>query len=202
MTKNTQPESVGWFSFETGRECFEFLFLSGIYGVIVFTLAHRFHFLNPSPNSPYFDLYIFGWAVCLPAGILLSISMKLLSQKWFDPYSFFCPFLILWNFIFSLYLLQPRWTLRTPDFFCVLLFFPIQWLGIILAKFSRSGLKKYVDLAGWIYPFLAAVFLFWFFSFNRQFIPFWNWGLRDYAVLLSGVLLIHFAISRATSAGS
>jgi hypothetical protein len=182
---------------------FPFLFLSALYGIILFKLSAGF--LSPESETTNLDflLYMAAWFLCIPAGLLLGRLAGLLQKKYFQSAPLFYPILVFLNFLFALLILYPApWGLSPPLLGLIFLLF--QASGIILAKILAQPLPQVFSTTKLSFCLTLAVpllTLLWFSSFAVP-VPWVNlvksWIPLNFLFFLTIIFLFHFTISPAT----
>ena len=138
-------------------------------------------------------MYLFGWVICFPSGIVFAFVQRLWEKRRGQyPHLGIC--VTAAHFCFVLFLFHPRWTLQIRPLLQLGIFLLVHWFGVFVARIKSLQKIPILIFEGRVYYFIMGFFIFWFLNANRKDNPFTGWTLQNYLLFVGVFLVFHFCI--------
>ncbi|HEY5039686.1 MAG TPA: hypothetical protein VIJ93_11490, partial [bacterium] len=191
------------FPFQNERENFEFLFLTGLAGLVLFRLFFSFYFTwIPETKYEDFKAYILGWVFVPMAGWVFTGLLEKFRKKWIGDKPSFYHILALANFILVLFLFHPRWTVPLGCFTRFSLFLFVEFIGLWFAakKKDKPG-SSLTGLGDPYYFWMMGLAVAWLFNIKADLGGVVIKHPLNYLILIGGFCAFHLGIPKFSSLG-
>lgn len=182
-------KSLKFFSLflKTGKN-FEFLFLSAVYGLILFRILLAFYPAGMDKNDD-FEKYVLGWLIFPWLGLFFGGVLEQWRRRKWTGDDFFYPLFLFLNTTFLLLILDPESGRFSSGWVLFSGFLGVQWMGTILLNLLRpSSQNPNLKLNNIFFVLIFASLILWFSGDVYDFFYFLEKKIILYSTLIIGIV--------------